>query len=46
MIKTNNAEVDVNKITCVSKSNLIVNQLKIIYYASKNSSINIKSIEL
>jgi len=42
--KTNKAD-RCNKITRANKSNSIVNQLKIIYCAEKDSTINIKAAE-
>jgi len=44
-VKTNKAN-RCNKITCANKSNSIENQLRIMYYATKDFTINIKTTEL
>jgi len=43
-LKTNNAEMNINKNICAGKSNSIENQLKIIYYVAKDSTIKIKPL--
>jgi len=43
-LKTNNAEINIKKI-CAGKFNSNENQLKIIYYAAKDSKIKIKATE-